>query len=72
MTIKEFVIHALSWPPYDTGATATQLWHFAETTQRNIKLSSLSSVLKKMTDEGTIDRIKNFGPRKGYGYLIKG
>jgi hypothetical protein len=32
MTIREFIIHALSWPPYDKGATAIQLWHFAETT----------------------------------------
>ena len=71
MTVKEFIIHALSWPPYDKGATATQLWHFAKTTERNIKLSSLSSQLKKMYDAGELERFAEFGPRGGYGYEVK-
>ncbi len=33
-------------------------------------LSSLSGTLKKMTDEGLIKRVKNFGPRQGYGYYL--
>lgn len=71
MTIKEFVVHALGWPPYDKGATATQLCSFAAATERSVKLSSLSSALKQMYDAGEVERIEGFGPRGGYGYLLK-
>lgn len=71
MTIEEFIVHALSWPPYDAGATATQLWHFAKATQRDIKLSSLSSQLKRMYDANELERYGDFGPRGGNGYVLK-
>lgn len=71
VTIKEFVVHALGWPPYERGATATQLCHFASATQRNVKLSSLSSVLKRMYDADELERIEGFGSRGGYGYRLK-
>lgn len=46
--------------------TATELHK-----QLNIDLSSLSSVLKKMTDEGVLDRFDGHGPRGGYGYVLR-
>ena len=71
MTLRQFIVHALSWPPYDKGATASQLLHFAAATQRRIKLSSLSSQLCKMSKAGVLERLENFGPRGGYGYRLK-
>ena len=32
---------------------------------------NVSSVLKKMFDEGLLYRIENFGPRGGFGYRYK-
>lgn len=37
---------------------------------RRIKLSTLSSKLKKMVDEFKLLRVKGYGPRGGYGYLL--
>jgi hypothetical protein len=71
MTIREFVIHTLSWPPYCFGATATQIWCFAKATHRNIKLNSLSGVLCKMVNNGELNVYSNFGPRGGNGYVLK-
>lgn len=34
------------------------------------KLSSLSSMLKKLVDDNSLKRIEKFGPRGGYGYFI--
>ncbi len=34
------------------------------------KLSSVSSVLKKMVDNKTLKRRKGVGPRGGYGYRL--
>lgn len=34
-----------------------------------VKLSSLSSTLKKMVDDGLLLRVDKFGPRGGYGYM---
>jgi hypothetical protein len=70
MTIREFVVHALSWPPYDGGATATQLWHFAKATHRNIKLESLSGQLCKMVKANELEKLDGFGPRGGNGYML--
>jgi hypothetical protein len=70
MTIREFVIHALSWSPYDSGATATQIWHFAKATHRDIKLSSLSGELCRMVKRGELTVYRNFGPRGGNGYRL--
>lgn len=36
----------------------------------NVKLSSLSSLLKKLTDENVLVRCENVGPRGGYGYKL--
>jgi hypothetical protein len=37
-----------------------------------VKLSSLSSLLKRMVDEGVLMRVENFSPRGAYGYALKG
>lgn len=37
----------------------------------NVKLSSLSSLLKKLTDENVLVRFEGVGPRGGYGYRLK-
>lgn len=34
-----------------------------------VKMSSLSSTLKKMVDQGLLLRVEKFGPRGGYGYM---
>jgi hypothetical protein len=70
MTLRELVMHTLSWPPYDAGATATQIWHFAQSTGRDVKLSSLSSQLRRMYDDHELNRMEDFGPRGGYGYTL--
>jgi len=36
-----------------------------------VQLSSLSSLVKKMCDEGSMERFPNHGPRGGYGYRLK-
>lgn len=36
----------------------------------DVKLSSLSSLLKKLTDENVLVRYENVGPRGGYGYKL--
>jgi hypothetical protein len=71
VTIREFVIHTLSWPPYSFGATATQIWHFAKATHRDIKLSSLSGELCRMAKRGELIVYPAFGPRGGNGYVLK-
>lgn len=70
MTIREFIVHALSWSPYDKGATAAQLWNFAKTTNRSIKLGSLASQLCKMVEADELERLDGFGPRGGNGYVL--
>ena len=39
-------------------------------TTKFIKLSSLSSALKKMYDAGELDRYGDFGVRGGFGYVL--
>lgn len=51
--------------------TATQMCHYFNRLSRpegQVKLTSLSSLLKKMYDAGELFRIESFGPRGGYGY----
>lgn len=70
MTMKEAVVALL------TGAqstyTAAQLQAILiEEAGRWFKLASLSSLLKKLVDHGTLARDENFGPRGGYGYHMR-
>lgn len=39
--------------------------------QLGVRLSSLSSLLKKMCDDGMLERLPDYGPKKGYGYRLK-
>ena len=54
-----------------------QLWTCVGTcqvtnpTKEPVKLSSLSSLLVKLYNEETLDRYPDFGPRGGYGYVLK-
>ena len=50
--------------------TATQLRSILMEAGHPFKLSSLSSLLKKLVNQGTLERQENFGPRKGYDYRI--
>lgn len=56
---------------YNTGATytATDLKHVLNA-DGTLKLSSLSSILKRMYDAGELLRFEGFGPRGGYGYKL--
>jgi len=74
MTIRRRVLHLLK----HAGAivTAVDIYHVLNVESgigpsESVKLSSLSSVLKRMCDGGELDRLKNFGPRGGYGYRLK-
>lgn len=51
--------------------TATQLSSILTECGHRAKLSSLSSLLKKLTDSGELIRTENFGPRGGYGYSLR-
>jgi len=62
MSTRSLIISALKRKEF---ATATEL---AKDT--NTKLSSTSSLLKKMFDEGTINRIDGMGPRGGNVYWL--
>lgn len=64
MSTKENVLQFLRNHPGVYTAT------FIATTI-NAKLSSISSLLKKLTQQNLIQRHKNVGPRGGYGYEIK-
>lgn len=64
MTLQKRIIQLLKLRGLPMTATSISC-------ELNAKLSSLSSILKKMSDERIISRIKNFGPRGGYGYEIK-
>lgn len=37
---------------------------------KKVRLDSLSSKLKRMVDEYVLLRVKGYGPRGGYGYLL--
>lgn len=63
MTMQERVLQLL---PFFSGPVTAS--HIARCL--SVKLSSVSSLLKKMTDEGLLERIENTGPRGGYGYSI--
>lgn len=64
MTMREQALHAMKL--YPIAITASSLAQVM-----GVKLSSLSSLLKKMADANEIIRIKNIGPRGGYGYRMR-
>lgn len=68
MTLREQVHQFL----YRTGGTytATQICEIFNQHNEGMKLSSLSSVLKKMYDAHEVHRIESFGPRGGHGYKL--
>ncbi len=45
--------------------TASQIGYWLR-----VKLSSLSSLLNKLTREGILLKVKGFGSRGGYGYMM--
>jgi len=68
-TIQERILNFLLL----TGqpSTAVEIHRSLDSSEQPVKLSSLSSVLKKMYDAGELDRITGFGPRGGHGYEVK-
>jgi len=71
MTIRKRVLGLLRCAGlYLTAAAIKQILDQGDTGPA-IKLSSLSSVLKRMYDAGELERIEGFGPRGGYGYKVK-
>lgn len=68
--MRELAIKYLRYmaAPY---ATATRINEWMLSDGHPSKLSSLSSLLKKMTDENVLERIENYGPRGGYGYRLR-
>jgi predicted transcriptional regulator len=61
LTMRESVLNHLTSEPYTASHLAKVL---------NLKLSSLSSILKKMIDDQELQRVDNIGPRGGYGYCL--
>jgi len=53
-----------------TALTATEMQKRIADGGHQVRLSSLSSLLKKMVDNGELKRIENVGPRGGYGYAL--
>lgn len=66
MTIREIVLASLCPLVDDVCMTATQLAN-----ANMLQLASVSSELRKMYDEGIIERVEGHGPRGGYGYKVK-
>lgn len=64
LTMREAVLHYL----LTSNATCTATFLAKEL---NFKLSSLSSILKKMTDDQSLRRFVGQGPRGGYGYAAR-
>lgn len=64
VTMRESVLNYLS----STGQTCTAT---VLSQVLNLNLASLSSVLKKMTDEQELQRVDGHGPRGGYGYAVR-
>lgn len=70
-TLRTLIIDALKECPWKQGATATQIRnHIYARGWSDVKLSSLSSQLKKMVDAKEIKRREGVGQRGGYGYSI--
>lgn len=70
-TLKALIIDALKECPWKCGATATQIRdHVHARGWGDVKLSSLSSQLKKMVDARELKRHDDVGPRGGYGYSL--
>jgi hypothetical protein len=67
-TLRWRVINFLVLCP--VPCTATQLQKSLTSPTKPIKLSSLSSLLKKMYDAGELRRVDDWGPRGGYGYQV--
>lgn len=65
LTMRESVLIYLSSSTSEPH-TATQLAKIL-----NVNLASLSSVLKKMTDDDELQRVDGHGPRGGYGYVVR-
>ncbi len=63
-TIRERILWVLTEIAEQmTAATITE-------TLCNVKLDSVSSILKKMVDNGELVRVEGAGPRGGYGYRL--
>ena len=50
--------------------TATTICELVSIGPEHVKLSTLSSTLKKMYDDGLLIRTEGYGPRGGYGYSL--
>jgi Fe2+ or Zn2+ uptake regulation protein len=69
MTIRYRILNFLVLYPYT--CTAAEIHDSLNCKSDPVKLSSLSSALKKMYDAGELERQENVGPRGGYGYRVK-
>lgn len=64
MTIREKILYFLEdWTFKGEWVTATEIALYV-----GEKLSSVSSLLKRMVDEGQLERRRGMGPRDGFGY----
>jgi DNA-binding MarR family transcriptional regulator len=61
-TIRNRILETLRIEP---GSTS---WELSKILKENP--SSISSILKRMTERGDVSREKGEGPRKGYGYYL--
>lgn len=67
-TLRKRILNILLLTHQTFTASELQLCLNCGTTP--VKLSSLSSILKKMCDTGEICRVNCYGPRGGYGYHL--
>lgn len=68
-TVRERILNLLLLS--NETYTASQIKWCLDGTDQPAKLSTISSTLKKMYDEGWLNRVENYGPRGGYGYNLK-
>jgi len=77
MTLRKRIVEALenyflcSSAYYTAVEIKRMLDHSRIIHPQVVKLSSLSSVLKRMYDAGELERIDGVGPRGGFGYRVK-
>jgi hypothetical protein len=68
-SLRTRIAEMLYHDPHAIPRTAVQIQKYLAANGSKPLLSSLSSLLRKMVDEGLILRVEKFGPRGGYGYM---
>ena len=73
VTTRERIAALLGFPtrPILTASQIRNVINDHSAADKQVRLSSVSSLLKKMVDTGEIERHENFGPRGGYGYCTR-